>query len=94
MDKPSTPVLPVLHMNGSGKDRLVNEVGNAHAALTGARDTMRGMGPNERDYYPVPGLFEKARAQHWNQIDRLNEIIDELQAICDGIYAGGHKENN
>lgn len=68
-------IAPIIHLNGTSKDHLINALSDAYDALERAAEKVRRCAPNGRDYYPQPGLMKFAEEQH---IRRL-EVIRNLQ---------------
>lgn len=79
--------LPTLHMNGSGWNNLYDNYSKMTRALEKALDAMAEASPHERDYYVIPGSFEKARDLHYlrmrNVEEVMNSITRDLQALAD-----------
>ncbi len=79
--------LPIIHLNGSGKDNLLEDREAVYSALCDAEVALRKMAPNGRDYYPDPGRMTRAEALHRARQEHLRELIDaimaEVEAICD-----------
>lgn len=79
-------VMPIVHLNGTSAESLLEERGNAWNAINEAYAALRRMAPNARDYYPgQPGLFEQAVAQHTRRLQALHDVMDELEMECDSI---------
>ena len=78
-------VHPIVHLNGTGKDTLIEQRTLAYTALRMAVNGLKQMAPNGRDYYPVPGLLEDAVHQHMDRLRVINEIMDDLVAEIDHI---------
>lgn len=80
-------VLPVVHLNGTSLESLIEQRALAYSALTDAVKALAEMGPNGRDYYLKPGTMDKAEAQHRRRLDMLRSLLAEIEAECAGIYA-------
>ncbi len=78
-------VLPIVHLNGTSKQELLEQRETAYAAVQTALDALRGMSPNGRDYYPVPGRLELALEQHTRRMKTLTDLMKELEQECLGI---------
>jgi hypothetical protein len=81
-------VLPIIHMNGDTRETLL---GNLSSLYTALRETDRALcqcGPNGRNYYPVPGLMEKAVAQHRRRQATLAALIAEIEAEAIALDRG------
>lgn len=80
-------VLPVVHMNGTGKQALLEQREAVYRALREVEKALCQMSPNGRDYYVVPGSLEKAQAQHARRLAAIGALMDEMVKEADGIYA-------
>ncbi len=79
---------PLIHLNGTTADSLIEELNEAYIAIDAALDAMRKIGPNGRDYYPLgPEAMEAATTQHRSRAMRLQNVKDELEAIINAIDA-------
>jgi hypothetical protein len=72
-------VLPIIHLNGSSKQALVEQRVACAQALRNAGDALAAMSPNGRDYYPQPRLMEQAAAQHRRRAETLNALLTEIE---------------
>ena len=80
-------VLPIIHLNGTSREALLNALESAYGAITEAMDKLCECAPNGRDYYPAPGRMELALAQHRLRGEHLKAVRDSIQAEVDGIVA-------
>jgi len=79
-------IAPTIHMNGTGREALLDQVTDAASALYKALDALSEAAPNGRDYYPQgPAAFEQARTEHQSRADRLRSVLSELQALAETI---------
>lgn len=81
-----TVVAPIIHLNGTSAERLVEALSNTYSALFDAYDKLRQCAPNGRDYYQEPGRMQLAEAQHtrrqhliWNLMDELEREMELIQ---------------
>jgi hypothetical protein len=72
-------VLPIVHLNGTGCETLVNQRLSLYHALQNAIEKLRQMAPNGRDYYVQPGLYEQALAQHDRRMAVLGAMLQEIE---------------
>jgi len=72
-------VLPIVHLNGSGREALVNQRRDVYHALQQSVEKLRQMAPNGRDYYVQPGLLEQAIAQHERRMATLGALLQEIE---------------
>jgi hypothetical protein len=73
-------VLPIVHLNGTGKDDLILTRQACVDALEEARRKLREMAPNGRDYYPEAGRMDKALTQHARRQEALWTVQQEIEA--------------
>jgi hypothetical protein len=82
--------LPAIHLNGSGKNNLIEEAGDCYLAIVKALDVVSSRPPNARDYYVISGeAYNLALAEHQDRIKRLHALGREFEALCEGIQNGG-----
>jgi hypothetical protein len=72
-------ILPIVHLNGTSANDLVDQRATAIDALHAAGDALAKMAPNGRDYYPVPGLMPQAVDQHERRMNSLKALIHEIE---------------
>lgn len=80
-----TIVVPIVHDNGTSKRCLLEYREAAYSSLQDALESLKEMSPNGRDYYPDPGRFEKAVAQHTRRMRVITDLMVELEAECAAI---------
>ena len=73
-------IAPIVHMNGTSRAELELQLQNAYMSLHNAYDAMKRAAPNGRDYYPVPGLMERAVEQHMRRLREVGDVMDEIEA--------------
>ncbi len=71
---------PIVHLNGTSPERLIDALSDAYDAVNTAIDKLRECAPNGRDYYPEPGRMEKAIDQHRVRGEYLKAVLDSIQA--------------
>ena len=88
-----TPVCPFIHLNGTTAGALLDQRLAVSSALCDCLEKLADMAPNQRDYYPDPGRWERAIDQHRRRVGVLNqlrdEITSEMQSIQDFQDANG-----
>ena len=75
----ATVVTPVIHFNGTSACELVRLRSDAYDAIQEAARVLANMAPNGRDYYPKPGLMDKAVAQHQRRMQTLRDLMQEIE---------------
>jgi len=77
---------PLIHLNGTSKNDLVDLLCGASQALNQAYDTLRYTVPNGRDYYPLgPAAMQRAVTEHENRMRRLDAIKAEIDTLAEAI---------
>ena len=78
--------LPTIHMNGTSKEALVEQLCEAGSAVNTAIRALALATPNARDYYPQgPDTFKRALAQHVARMEALSGVVSELQTLVERI---------
>jgi len=77
--------VPVIHLNGTGAETLVDSLCEAIEAVRFAQDKLRACNPNGRDYYPDPGRMPRAEALHVRRSHVLNELAAALEGDVEAI---------
>lgn len=72
-------ITPIIHLNGDRKETLVQNLKAAYAAVRNAQAVLQQCAPNGRNYYPEPGRFELALAQHTARQQALLEIRKSIE---------------
>src|SRR5262249_8664589 len=78
-------ILPIVHSNGTSRERLIEQRCEAANALQKALEALQAMCPNGRDYYPQPGLWEKAEQLHRGRMRLLAGIYNAIQAEAEAL---------
>ena len=77
---------PTIHMNGSAKKTLMENLGAVSYALRNALDTLDNAAPNARDYYPQGGTaFAIARADPRPRAQKVLDVKREIAAMLNAI---------
>ncbi|MGH7393936.1 MAG: hypothetical protein ACREM3_31425 [Candidatus Rokuibacteriota bacterium] len=78
-------ILPIVHLNGTSRDALVNLRIEACNALRAALEALAEMAPHGRDYYLVPGRMEQALKQHEQRVDAVAKVYQALTAEVEAL---------
>jgi hypothetical protein len=79
-------MVPMVHLNGTSKQSLLDQYENAIKALEDAKDVLLKSAPNGRDYYPKgPDAYGVAFNQHITRVGKISSIINELASIVEEI---------
>ena len=74
---------PLVHLGGTSKANLLNDLGNASYALLQAEEALCLAAPNGRDYYPLgPSAIQIAEQEHKSRLDRLKAIKKEIDELA------------
>ena len=87
MDTPvpvKPPVLPTIHLGGTSRATLLDDIADALNALRDALHALSITTPSTRDY-PKPGDISLAMAQHLDRKKRLESVIAELEGLAEHI---------
>ena len=78
--------VPTVHLNGTGREGLVEPLRAALSALRAASRAVESAAPNARDYYPQgAGAYEAAAREHASRLAKIESVTRELSAIWEGI---------
>ena len=85
-----TVIIPRVHLNGTAKQDLLDQLKELDRALRNAEDALAKASPNARDYYVIDAdAFTKARDQHVRRARLIAGIRDEIMGIAVGIVDQG-----
>lgn len=77
---------PTIHLNGTGRDSLIEQQCNAARSLRAALEALGEAAPNARDYYPQGGdAYPAARAEHESRVSRVRAVLEEVEALAEEI---------
>ena len=80
-----TPIIPIIHQNGTHPDRLIKALTDFRYELSTLKDKLGTIPPNGRDYYQDPGRMNLAVEQHQRRAKMLKDLLAELDAEILGI---------
>lgn len=77
-------IIPTVHLNGTGKEELINQLMEAGFAVRKASEALAKARPHGRDYYVQadPDALTKAIDQHDDRMRKLRQVYDELEHIA------------
>jgi hypothetical protein len=83
--------VPTVHLNGTGREGLVEPLRAALSALRAASRAVESAAPNARDYYypQGAGAYEAAAREHASRLAKIEGVARELSAIWEGIENQG-----
>ena len=83
------PIAPIVHLNGTSKNRLMGQLREACDALHTATGALIEASPHQRDYYPLHSeTWRQAREDHRERIRVVEEMRNDLMAIAIAIDEG------
>lgn len=75
-------IIPTIHLNGTSRDTLLEQVTDAYSAVKAAIAAVQQAAPNGRDYYPQGNdAIGTAMREHADRIRKLTEVANELEEI-------------
>ena len=77
---------PTIHTNGSSPERLAEQYGAAKIAVLRAIEALYAAEPHGRDYYLVPGAYQRAAAEHAARCAALNAVARDLSSLEEHCY--------
>lgn len=73
--------LPTIHLNGTGREMLLEDYDAAYRKLLKFRCAFRKIEFNARDYYVAePDAWSKACGERQEMLTHINHLIDYLEA--------------
>jgi hypothetical protein len=79
--KQMTPNAPIININGTSKEVLIESVTDAINALFDASTALAKTGQYIRDYPNVTGKFVQAQKEHSDRMARIASVMNELQEL-------------
>jgi hypothetical protein len=80
---------PLIHLNGTSPERLLEALDEAYAALDTAIEKLAACAPNMRDYYPLPDgveIFNQDVAEHRAMLSQLRTMQSTLEQVSESIW--------
>ncbi|MBO0784324.1 MAG: hypothetical protein J2P37_36440 [Ktedonobacteraceae bacterium] len=79
-------MIPVVHLNGTSRDELLKQITDAIEAVNTAMGALQKAAPHGRDYYVQSSTaIMTAMNQHYDRLEKLRDVRDELQRIGEAI---------
>lgn len=81
-------IVPTVHLNGTGRKELVNQLSASVLALDKALEVMAKAAPHGRDYYPQDNgaimgpTYLKAAEAHRQRVAKVYEVREELHDLA------------
>ena len=83
--EPKTLTIPTVHLNGTSRKELLNQVLQARSAVCTAMEKLTLAAPNQRDYVQTPDAWRSALNEHHTRMYKLREVADELEEIAEKL---------
>jgi len=77
--------LPIIHMNGTSANMLLEDYVTALASIRQARQDIGGIEFHSRDYYVKNGAWQVAREERNEMLKKLDEVEKDLENIATHI---------
>ena len=79
-------IVPMVHLNGTSKQSLLNDLDEAFDALDVAFHKLKRTAPNGRDYY-LQGIdaIQQATDEHIARLRKVQNVMDEIQNLMIAI---------
>lgn len=88
----SNLMVPIIHMNGSGKATLEREYEAAAKAVQTAIKAVESITVHDRDYYPLGNsAFTQAKDEHLDHLGMLDKVKKDLTYVWLAIHNGGNQ---
>ena len=82
-------ILPTIHLNGTSREELLDQLSRADRAADALREALMGMAPNGRDYYPQgDDAIHVAYQEHGERLAKLNLIMIDIEGLIEHVYGG------
>ena len=79
-------MLPTVHLNGTSKGELLQQLCDANSALSAALRALAEAAPNGRDYYPQGAdAIGKAITEHTARLQAIKNVQKEILAIAEHV---------
>jgi hypothetical protein len=76
-----SPTLPTIHLNGTGRQTLLDHYNDAYRALVTAHAAFTEIEFNARDYYPQgPDAYHRARTERDCALHKFGQLKEYLEA--------------
>jgi hypothetical protein len=83
-------IFPTVHLNGTSKQTLLDDIEGAYAALDLAIRALANAAPNGRDYYlQGPTAIYTASAEHGARLQKMLDVKKDLEALAENIVSQG-----
>lgn len=90
-------MIPSIHLNGTSKEELLNQVKENALAISSTIETLQHNRPHGRDYYPqnrtadIYDAYRKASEEYEARITSLKTMYQDFVALFNAIEDGGFK---
>lgn len=78
-------VKPIVCLNGSGRDALIQEQLEAIDGIDHALEALADAAPHARDFQLKPELYSLARTQHEHRVEAISKVKAELLEILNSL---------
>jgi hypothetical protein len=82
-------IVPVIHLNGSGRENLTRDLCDAREAVAMAHAALAKCAPHMRDYYVLGDdadeIYSAARAEHVARMQALSTVASDLEKMAAAV---------
>ena len=83
-------VTPSVHLNGTGRQELLDQYQSAIDDLRKAIDAVAKSAPHARDYYVQSSTaIVLAMRQHAERLQALDTVLQQLNTLAEAVYRQG-----
>ena len=82
----STAQKPLVHLNGTAKQSLLEGYCDAATKLREALEALKTAAPNARDYYPIgPDAFTDASREQGERYQKIRDVLADMEALAEHV---------
>jgi len=82
MNERNELIVPHVHLNGTGRQTLIDDRNAAWWKVIEAYEALKACAPHMRDFYPLENgtqVWQAAEDQHRRRLEVLTDLADELE---------------
>lgn len=83
-------IRPILNINGTSRDELVDQRRAVADALRDVVEAMRHMVPNGRDYPGDYDRLQRDRFTHFARMDQINKLYNDIIEEASAIFCSAN----
>jgi len=87
MSNPTNVTAPVINLNGTSGEALMQELRTAGEAVREAIEAVGNMTVHGRDFQTVgPDVYRQARIEQTARLEKLRSVLDEIRSLQEAVY--------